>query len=147
MIWIVTANSNMCRFYHFDKHDVKVDLVKELSHPLNKLKKSEYLTSDKPGHYETGGSGGGGAFSPHTDPKVVEIDNFAREIARELNQGRNLNAYNHLMIITASHMNGLISKHLDKHVKELITHEIQKDVMSLSQHELITFLEKNINNP
>lgn len=144
MIWIVTANSNMCRFYHFDKHEVKIDLLKELTHPTNKLKKSDYLTSDKPGHYNTDGSGGG-SYSPHTDPKTVEIDNFAREIAHELNHGRNSNAYNHLIIITAPHMNGLIFKHLNKHVKTLVTQEIQKDVMSLAHHELLSFLKENDN--
>lgn len=146
MIWIITANSNMCRFYHFDKHNVTIDLLKELSHPVNKLKKSEYLTSDKPGHYSTSGARGG-AYAPHTDPKEAEIDSFAREIAHELNHGRSTNAYNHLIIISAPHMNGLISKHLDKHVKELVTKEIQKDVMPLAHHELLSFLEKNITHP
>lgn len=146
MIWIITANSNTCRFYHFDKHEATIDLLKELSHPVNKLKKSEYLTSDKPGHYGTNRAGSG-SYAPHTDPKEAEIDSFAREIAQELNHSRTTNAYNHLIIVTAPHMNGLISKHLDKHVKELVTKEIQKDVMSLAQHELLSFLEKNLAHP
>ena len=41
-------------------------------------------------------------------------------------------------------MNGLIFKHLDKHVKALVTHEIQKDVMPLAHHEFLAFLEKNV---
>jgi len=140
MTWIVTANSNVCRIYHFDKKIAKTDLLKEINHPLNKLKKSEYLTSDKPGHYQTDGTAGG-SYSPHTDPKTVETDDFAREIAHELNRGRNTNAYKKLIIITPAHMTGLLNKHLDKHVKELVSNEIQKDVMSLSHKEMIIFLE------
>lgn len=143
MTWIVTANSNACRIYQFDQKMTKTDLIKEINHPLNKLNSGEHLTTDKPGRYQTDDAAGG-AYSPHTDPKTVEIDNFAREIAHELNHGRNTNAYKNLIIITPPHMNGLLNKHLDKHVKELIRHEIQKDVMTLSHKEMISFLEDNI---
>jgi protein required for attachment to host cells len=146
MTWIVTANSNLCRIYHLDAQMTKADLIKEINYPINRLKSSEHLTTDKPGRYQTDG-GVGGAYSPHTDPKAVEVDNFARDIARELNQGRNTNAYKDLILIVPAHMQGLLNNHLDKHVKAMITHEIQKDVMTLSQKETISFLEKYIKNP
>ena len=41
-------------------------------------------------------------------------------------------------------MHGLLSKHLDAHVKDLIVNEIQKDVMSMAQHDLLIFLKKNL---
>jgi len=142
MIWIVAANSNMCRIYHFDKHPKKITLLKEISHPENRLKTSD-ITSDKPGKYKNDGSAGG-AYSSHTDPKAVEIDNFSREIAQALNHGRNSNAYKNIILVTPSHMDGLISKHLDKHVKELVTDKIQKDIMQLSEHDLLDFVIKNL---
>ena len=140
MIWVVTANTNMCRIYQFDRRSEEIALLKEINHPENKLKKGDYLTSDRPGHYQTDSSARG-AYSPHSDPKEVVIDVFSREIAIELNKGRNSHAYKNLIIITPPHMNGLLSKHLDTHVKYLIESEIQKDVMSLSQHELLIFLQ------
>lgn len=143
MIWVVTANSNMCRIYHFDKHPKKITLLKEINHPENKLKKSDYLTSDRPGRYHTDNSAGG-AYSPHSDPKEVAIDSFSREIANELNSGRNTNAYKNLIVVADPHMQGLLFKHLDKHVKDLITNEIQKDIMQLTEHELLQFLGKNL---
>ena len=143
MTWIVAANTNKCCIYHFDKNPKTVSLLKEINHSENRLKKSDYLTSDKPGRYQTDGSAGG-TYSPHTDPKAAEVDSFAREIAHELNHGRNVQAYKNLIIITPSHMNGLLHQHLDKHVNELIISEIQKDVMTLSHHELLAFLEEHI---
>lgn len=141
MIWIITANSNLCRIYEFDKHDVKLNLLKEIKHPENKQKKSEYLTSDKPGSYGANGSVHG-SFSQQSDPKEVVIENFSREIAHELNKGRNSNSYKNLVIITPPHMKGLLTKHLDKHVKELVSKEIQKDVMQLTQHEFVEYLKE-----
>lgn len=143
MLWIITANSNLCRIYHLEKHPEKITLLKEINHPENKLKKSEYLTSDRPGHYQTDATLHG-SYAPHTDPKEVEADNFSREIANELNQGRNNHAYQNLIIVMPPHMNGLLAKHIDKHVKDLIKDEILKDVMSLPNHELLGFIHKSM---
>jgi len=143
MTWIVTANTNLYRIYHYDKNPEKIALVKEVNHPENKLKKGDFLTSDKPGKYQTDGTGGG-SYSPRTDPKVVEIDNFSREIALELNHGRTANAYSNLIVIMPPHMHGLLSEHLDKHVKALIKKEIQKDVTHLAHNELLEFLKTNL---
>lgn len=142
MIWVITANSNTCRIYHFDKHLKKITLLKEINHPENKLKNSDYLTTDKPGHYKTDATNGG-AYSPHSDPKEVIIDNFAREIAHELNRGRNNHDYKTLIIITPPHMRGLLSLHLDKHVSDLISHDIHKDVTHLPAHELLDMLHND----
>lgn len=143
MNWVVVANSNLCRIYHYDKSIEQIVLVKEVNHPVNKLKTREYFTSDKPGHYKTDSSAHG-AYVPHTDPKEAEIDKFSREIAQELNQGRNTKAYSQLILITPPHITGLLSHHLDKHVKALIKKEIQKDILQYSQHELIAFLKDHL---
>lgn len=143
MTWIVTANSNLCRIYHFDKNPEKIDLIKEINHPENKLKKREMLTTDRPGHYQTDGSARG-AYSPHSDPKAVEVDSFSREIALELNHGRDANAYSTLILVTPPHMNGLLAEHLNKHVKKLIKKEIQKDVMHLSHIEFLEFIRTHL---
>ncbi len=146
MIWVINTNSNACHIYEYHKKPEKLSLVKKINHPENKLKNSEFLTSDKPGRYQAANSAQG-AFSPHTDPKDVVIDDFAREIARVLNQGRTSNLYEKLIIISAPHMNGLIHQHLDKHVESLVTHNIQKDYMHLTDNELLDFLRENTQFP
>jgi len=141
MTWILTTNTNDCRIYQYEENSKKLTLLKEINHPHNREKASEYLTSDKPGHYQAGSVHG--AYAPHTDPKAVQIDDFARLIAHELNQGRNTNAYSKLIIITPAHMSGLLTQHLDKHVKELVIKTIHKDEMHLNHQELIAFLHSN----
>lgn len=140
MIWVINTNSNTCHIYDYQKSPAQLTLLKEILHPENRLKKSDYLTSDKPGHYQADGTSGG-AYSQRTDPKDVAIDDFAREIARELNHGRSTNAYEKLIIITPPHMNGLLFHHLDKHVKELVVNSIQKDLQHLTDKELLTILK------
>ena len=143
MIWVVTANTNTCRFYNYDKNHSKLSLLKEISRPEIRLKASDSLTTDRPGHYQINESARG-AYSPHTEPKEVEIDNFSREIAQELNKGRNANAYEKLILIALPHMHGLLDLHLNKHVKELVINSIQKDLQHLNNMELVEFLKTHI---
>ncbi len=117
MMWILTANTNTARVYQLEKLIEEMTLLQELNHPENKLKISEF-TTDRPGHYKTDSSGGG-AYSPHSNPKEVAMDNFAREISILLKEGRNSNKYKSLIIVSLPHMMGLLSKHLDPMYKNL----------------------------
>jgi protein required for attachment to host cells len=146
MTWIVTANTNTCRIYSYDKNHSKISLLKEIQHPEMRLKTSDTLTSDRPGHYQTNGSARG-AYSPHTEAKAVEIDNFSREIAEELDKGRKANSYEKLILISAPHMHGLINHHLNKHVKNLVINNIEKDFLHLNERELVEFLQTHMQYP
>ena len=141
MILVINTNTNDCKIYHYDKHPAQLTLVKEISHPDNKLKNGD-LTSDKEGHYKATQSGRG-AYSPRTEAKEVEIINFSKEIAQDLNQRRNENELERLILIAPPHMYGLISQHLNKHVMSLVSNHIQKDLIHLKEHELLDFLKKN----
>lgn len=143
MVWLVTANTNTCRFYHFERKGFVLTLLKEFEHPEIKLKKSEHLTTDKPGSYQANGSKHG-SYEAKTDPKDVEIDRFTKEIADELNRARNANAYDGLILVAAPAMMGRLNKHLDKHVESMIVKEIQKDIVALPHRELSQFIENEI---
>lgn len=143
MTWLVTANTNTCRIYHFERKGFVLTLLKEFEHPEIKEKRSEHLTTDKPGKYQSNGSKHG-AYEAKSDPREVEIDRFTREITDALNQARNANAFESLIVVAAPAMLGRLSKHLDKHVTKLITKEIQKDIIGLSHHELTQYIENEI---
>lgn len=139
MIWVVSADSNTCRIYHYQKQPTELTIIKEIVHPENKLKDSE-ITSDRPGHYQSGQTAHGTYF-PHSDPKVVKIDTFSRQIADELDDARKKQKFDKLILIAAPHMNGLLLQHLNKNVKHLISHNIQKDLLHLPHLDLLEFLK------
>ena len=141
MIVVVNTNTNDCKIYHYNKHPGQLTLLREISHPETKLKNRD-LTSDREGHYKANQSARG-AYSPRTDAKETEVIKFSREIARDLNQRRNSNELEHLILIAPPHMYGLISQHLDKHVMDLVTNHIQKDLIHMKNHELLDFLVRN----
>lgn len=137
---VVNLNTNICKIYKYSKQQSQLILIKEISHPENKLKSFD-LTSDRPGHYK-GSESARGSYSPRSEAKEIEINNFAREVAKELNLERNQNEYDELILITPPQMHGLLKSHLNKHVKNLIINNIQKDVVFMKDHELLEFLKK-----
>lgn len=145
LIWVVATDSNTCRIYDYNKKHSRLTLVKEIQHPENKLKDID-LTSGKPGRYKSSGSAHG-AYSQPTDPKEIKIENFSREIAGELDQGRTTHAYQNLILIAPPHINGLVCNHINKHVKNLVSHNIEKDLLHLADHELLDYLKIHAKYP
>jgi protein required for attachment to host cells len=141
MILVVNANTNDCKIYQYEKHPAQLVLIKEISHPECKLKSGD-LTADREGHYKANQSARG-AYSPSTTAKEVEIINFSKEIAQDLNQRRNQNELENLILIATPHMYGLLLQHLNKHVISLVINHIQKDLLHMKDHELLDFLNKN----
>lgn len=142
--WVVVADTTRCRIYEHKKNPEELNLIKDLEHPQNKLKDFD-LTADKPGRYKANSAGQGsyaahGTYEQRTDPKEIKIADFARDISKELDYGRNVHAYAKIIIITPSHMSGLLFHHFNKHVKGLVTHNIEKNVLHLNDQDLLKFI-------
>jgi protein required for attachment to host cells len=146
MIWVINSNSNLCRIYNYLKTPAQLTLLKELEHPEARMKSSDYLTSSQPGKY-IAGDAAHGSYSPHTEPKTIEVEKFSREIAGELDHARKVNSFKKLIIISPAHMSGLLFNQFDKHVKELVTHKFNKDLIHLSEKELLDYLKENAKYP
>jgi protein required for attachment to host cells len=110
-------------------------LIREIFHPENRLKKQEFLADSR------------GVFEPRTDPKDVELDNFARDIGHDITHGRKTNAFNKLIFLTTPHMLGLISSHLDKQTKSMVLNTIQKDPQHFGAKEILNVLREYTRYP
>lgn len=141
MMWLVTANTNSCRIFLYNKRENALTLVKELNNPLGKLKGSELIT-DRPGRFSANNGGASGAYVGANDPHDVEVDKFALKVARELIAGHNTNQYSKVIISAQDHMGGCINKHLNGHLKDCVTN-IRKDYTQLSEKQLLAMLAEN----
>lgn len=143
MKWVVTANTNNCKIYQYQRKEGSLTLITEMSHPENKLRDSD-ITSDKPGNYKTNNSphhSANGTYTQESDPKEILIDNFAKEIANKLDLSRKANEFDHLILIVPAQMQGHLNKYLDEQTQQHIKYNVQKNVMSFSHKELISYLE------
>jgi protein required for attachment to host cells len=117
-------------------------LVRELDHPASREKASELVT-DRPGHNKSSGNGHG-AFVPGTDPKEIEAEHFAIEVARHLEDAYKRNDFSRLIITAAPHFLGLLRGRMHNGVRNAISETIEKDYSKISEKELAGHLEKYI---
>ena len=132
--WVLVANSSEARLFETQKLGTAMNCLREFSHPEGREKGSE-LVSDRPGHYQSKGMGHG-AFVEPTDPKDVEVDRFASELAKELEKGRTAHAFNKLVVVAAPHFHGLLNTHMNEQTREMISNNIEKDFTAYDEREL-----------
>ncbi|MBA4696552.1 MAG: host attachment protein [Legionella sp.] len=132
--WLTTFNSNTCRVYHYSKNEL--DLFKTIEHPENRQHDTD-ITADKSGNYKSPVVGTSGTFAQASDPKEIQVDNFAREIANLLESARTAGSLKKLILVAPPHMMGLVNKHISKQVEHLVLHDIKKDFMFLPEKELL----------
>lgn len=144
MIWLVIADSSACKIYHYDKKNKNIMPIKEMYHRESKLKSSD-LVSSAPGHYKTSGPTRG-SYEPHEAPKEVEIEKFAREIAKDIIADKNKNKFENLILFIPPHMSGLVHEHLDNHnhIKDIILHDSKKDFTHVPIHEMYSLVEEEM---
>lgn len=140
--WVLVANAGEARLFGAENINQSLHCLKEFNHPESREKSSD-LTSDRPGHYQSKGTGHG-SFAEHTDPKDYEAERFASELADVLEKGRTANEYKKLVLVAAPHFHGLLNTHMNEHTRELVVNNIQKDFTAIETHELPKRLKESI---
>ncbi len=130
---VMIANAAAARVFDYQVNEA-FTLVKEFDHPESRQKGSD-LVSDRPGHNE-GKGGGQGAFVPANNPKQVEAERFARELAEWLDSERKQNSYTQLMLVADPRFLGLLNKSLNNQTAQLIFDTLDKDYSQINQRDL-----------
>lgn len=141
--WILVANASEARLFK-TKNTYKIDLelLNHFDHPESRMKNID-LTSDRPGHYESRGGTGRGSYTEHTEPKTVESEHFALQLANEIDSGRVSNSFQKLLVVAPGHFQGLLKKHLNHHLNNIVTF-IDKDYTKLPQHDLASHIDSQL---
>ena len=139
MKWIITANTNECCIYEYDKKVLQ--LFKELHHPENKLQNIDLVT-DKSGQYDSRASHG--TYSSRKEPKDIKIETFVKGIAEELNEKKKQYIKDQIVLIMPAKIEGLLTKNLEKEIKDLIAQTIHKNIMYMSFQELNHFINEKV---
>lgn len=130
---IMVANASTARVFSYQAKE-EFSLLNEFSHPQSRQKASD-LVSDRPGHSEAKG-GGHGAFVSSSNPKEVEVERFAHELAGWLDEQRKNNSCNQLMLVAAPGFLGILNKSLNEQTTQLVHKTLDKDYSQVTQREL-----------
>lgn len=84
---------------------------------------------------------------PDTDPKEVEAQKFARELAAALDRGMNERAYERLFLIAPPHFLGLLRSSVSTQVERAVTLTLDKDLTNEDLRDLTERLTPDLSAP
>ena len=134
-IWIVIADGGRARF--FRTNGTLKDLSPALDHELvSDRRYSRDINADRPGRTKDRIAHGRHAYEPPTDPHENEEIEFAREVARLLDEERKKQAFDEAVLIAPPKALGRIRDAMSRELRKLVTREVDKDLTKLKLHEL-----------
>lgn len=138
--WVLVANGSQARIFNLDEPKKNISLVKEFSHPESRMK-NDKLSSDRQGHYMSGGTQGStqgsGSFQEATDPKTYELERFAMELTKSLDEGRAANKFEKVVLVASPHFLGLLKQSMSDQLGKAVSHTIQKDYTAINERDML----------
>lgn len=137
--WILVANASEAYLYTAQRaklldNQVSLSLINHLTHPESKEKGLD-LVADKLGR------SGHGTFVESSEPKHQQADLFARELVTVLEKGRIKKHFNDLILIASSKFRGLLYKHINDHLNQMVSVDIDKDYTKDNPSKLIAHMQ------
>jgi len=102
------------------------------------------IGSDRPGRSFDSAGQGRHSMQPSSDPHQYAQAEFARDIAKLLEEKRGQKAYDQIIIIAAPKMLGELRSALDPSTSRLVVGEIDKDLTKLAVEDLSPHLDELI---
>ncbi|MEQ6884535.1 host attachment protein [Salicola sp. Rm-C-2C1-2] len=132
---IVVADASRARLFSTDSPKGDLTEVDTLLNPEARLHDGD-LTTDRPGRQADSMNGGRSAMEEHTEPKEVEAQKFARELADNLEHSRNQGQVEKLYIAAPPKFLGELRKHMKPELKAIVAEEIGKDLSQMNPREM-----------
>ena len=125
--WVVVADSSRADFFIRHQRFSPIEPIHSLTAPDARAKEHD-LVSDAPGRtFDIKGSGRHALEPRHTGKEHLR-ENFAHQIAGELDAGRIANKYEHLVIVATPKLLGDIRTKLTSATRQLVMTEIDKEM-------------------
>ena len=139
--WVLVADGARARI--FIKGYNKLDNAMGQDFVGENLRESELGTS-KPGRSFESSNPTRHAYQPHTDWHQYHKQLFAKELCDIIDKANENADFDELIIISPPKTLGDIRAFLGKQTLSKVTAEIPKDVTKLSEHELVSYLEREL---
>ena len=149
--WILVCDASRAHFYREDAKG-RYTPLESLDHVDSRARRQD-LMADAPGRKPNGnpggvsggggpGANGGGTYmgrpgaAPDTDPKEVEAQKFARELAGRLEQALNQHDYDALVLVAPPQFLGLLKSTVSTQVAKHVVDTVDKDLSWLEAPQL-----------
>lgn len=144
-ILVIVGNASRARLYGV--HHGVMEPIESLAHPESRAKGSDLVT-DRPGRaFDSTGGGRSdtgphrSGMEPHTEPHDVELEAFAKQVARRASIQARRGHYTELLMIAPPRFLGRVKLGLDEQVAKRIVATVSHDYTSKTDSELVEVLE------
>ncbi|NOR71978.1 MAG: host attachment protein [Methylomarinum sp.] len=138
--WILVADSSRARIF-VASTPATLQEIDGFAHTAGRLHEQD-MTSDLPGKDAGVAGAGGHAYQDKTTPKEQEAIDFAKHIARHLDEAHNLNKFGKLMIISDPSFLGELRKQLSSQIQKAVSFELDKNITAHGTEDIIKHLPK-----
>lgn len=132
---VVVADSTRARIFTTDSAKSPLIEIETMAHPEGRMHDKD-ITSDLPGKDKGGDGSGGHAYQDQTDPKKHEVDKFAKRVAVYLDDARNANELEKVLIVSEPAFLGQLRGHLSSKTNEKVVFELDKNLTHHSLKEI-----------
>lgn len=139
--WILVADGARARIFVKSFRKLENALGQDF---VNDNLKDKDLTSDKPGRSFESSNPTRHAYEPRTDWHQYHKQLFAKDLCVILERANENEDFDELIIISPPKTLGAIREYLGKQILSKVTVEIPKDITKFTEHELLSYLEKEI---
>ena len=133
--WILVADAAQGRLFRNDGPGRGIALVSDAVLRGRNLPGREIM-SDRPGRTFDSVGQGRHAMVPRTDPREVEKQRFAHQLAAMLDDGLKRGSFDRLVLVAPPKALGQLRDELSKSVRARVSAELAKDLTHLPAQEL-----------
>lgn len=125
--WVLAADNTRARVFATDKRNGELAELFDLVNPEARLHERE-LTSDLSGRTGNTATGKTHSYGPDEKHKPRALEDFARDVARRLEEARAKKEFGRLYIVADPSFLGLLRRALDDDTRKLVAGEVDKNL-------------------
>lgn len=140
-ICVVVADSTQVRIFASSRRMDSLDELCTLDNPEGRLRDQE-LETDRSGRQSATRSAGYHGYGGDKSTQRHETDEFALEVARQLEQRRRNGEFDQLILVAPPKLLGDLRKHMSSDCDRLVSREINKNLLHEDHSELLARLRE-----
>lgn len=137
--WVLVADESAARLFATDKIRAELSEFEALTNPDARRHESDLVAEGKGRSFDSRGSNRH-AMEPQTSARKQAAINFAKTIARQLEQGADNHDYRRLILIAPPEMLGLLRDALGHSAAALLYLTLDKDLVRAKPAEILRHL-------
>lgn len=131
--WVIVADSALVKVFKTQRIGGPMEFVKKLGNEAAHHKDIDMVSDRQGGHRWPGNAG---TFESRSDPKQVEILEFAEFIVKNLEKDHNNHVFEKLVLVAPAKFMGDLREKMPHHLHQVVEFELVKDYTRLTTQEL-----------